>query len=112
MLTLAAIIFTWQSLKQVDNEQALIRNEHSLTREGQVTDRFNAAVRPAHGAYLPRADLRGADLADAELADADLHGADVSRANLFDADLTRANLDGAKLTRVNLDGADLVGAKR
>ncbi|MER5297271.1 hypothetical protein ABT382_35435 [Streptomyces pharetrae] len=47
MGTLAAIIFTWQSLKQVDNERALIRNEHSLTREGQVTDRFNAAVRPA-----------------------------------------------------------------
>jgi uncharacterized protein YjbI with pentapeptide repeats len=38
------IVFTWQSLQQVDNEQALTRNEHALTREGQVTDRYNAAV--------------------------------------------------------------------
>ncbi|MEU5335598.1 pentapeptide repeat-containing protein [Streptomyces asoensis] len=35
--TLAAILLTWVSLQQVDNEQA-------LTREGQVTDRYNAAV--------------------------------------------------------------------
>ncbi|MFB6525050.1 pentapeptide repeat-containing protein [Streptomyces sp. NPDC056399] len=35
--TLAVIVFTWISLKQVDNE-------HTLTREGQVTDRYNAAV--------------------------------------------------------------------
>ncbi|MFF8974902.1 pentapeptide repeat-containing protein [Streptomyces sp. NPDC014995] len=38
------IIFAWLSLQQVDNEQALIRNEHALTREGQVTDRYNNAV--------------------------------------------------------------------
>jgi hypothetical protein len=31
------IVFTWLSLQQVDNE-------HALTREGQVTDRYNAAV--------------------------------------------------------------------
>ncbi|MFJ3930193.1 pentapeptide repeat-containing protein [Streptomyces sp. NPDC090029] len=31
------IVFTWVSLKQVDNE-------HALTREGQVTDRYNNAV--------------------------------------------------------------------
>jgi hypothetical protein len=31
------IVFTWLSLQQVDNEQVLIR-------EGQVTDRYNAAV--------------------------------------------------------------------
>lgn len=42
--TLAVIVFTWLSLQQVDNEQALIRNEHALTREGQVTDRYNNAV--------------------------------------------------------------------
>ncbi|MGC5236899.1 pentapeptide repeat-containing protein [Streptomyces albogriseolus] len=35
--TLAVIVFTWLSLQQVDNE-------HALTREGQVTDRYNAAV--------------------------------------------------------------------
>ncbi|MFJ3164205.1 pentapeptide repeat-containing protein [Streptomyces kanasensis] len=35
--TLAVIIFTWLSIQQVDNE-------HALTREGQVTDRYNAAV--------------------------------------------------------------------
>jgi uncharacterized protein YjbI with pentapeptide repeats/membrane protein implicated in regulation of membrane protease activity len=35
--TLAVILFTWQSIQQVDNE-------HALTREGQVTDRYNAAV--------------------------------------------------------------------
>ncbi|OSZ59851.1 hypothetical protein OQI_13855 [Streptomyces pharetrae CZA14] len=35
--TLAVIVFTWQSIRQVDNE-------HALTREGQVTDRYNAAV--------------------------------------------------------------------
>ncbi|MFP8941232.1 pentapeptide repeat-containing protein [Streptomyces fenghuangensis] len=35
--TLAVIAFTWLSLQQVDNE-------HALTREGQVTDRYNAAV--------------------------------------------------------------------
>jgi uncharacterized protein YjbI with pentapeptide repeats len=38
------IVFTWLSIQQVDNEQALIRNEHALTREGQVTDRYNNAV--------------------------------------------------------------------
>ncbi|GGY34965.1 pentapeptide repeat-containing protein [Streptomyces djakartensis] len=42
--TLAVIVFTWLSLQQVDNEQALTRNEHALTREGQVTDRYNNAV--------------------------------------------------------------------
>ncbi|MEU7686733.1 hypothetical protein [Streptomyces spectabilis] len=42
--SLAVLGFTWLSLQQVDNEQALIRNEHALTREGQVTDRYNAAV--------------------------------------------------------------------
>jgi hypothetical protein len=42
--TLAVIVLTWLSLQQVDNEQALIRNEHALTREGQVTDRYNNAV--------------------------------------------------------------------
>ncbi|MZE76730.1 pentapeptide repeat-containing protein [Streptomyces xinghaiensis] len=35
--TLAVIVFTWLSIQQVDNE-------HALTREGQVTDRYNAAV--------------------------------------------------------------------
>ncbi|GHE24156.1 pentapeptide repeat-containing protein [Streptomyces capillispiralis] len=35
--TLAVIVFTWLSLQQVDDE-------HALTREGQVTDRYNAAV--------------------------------------------------------------------
>ncbi|QIP72086.1 pentapeptide repeat-containing protein [Streptomyces sp. VN1] len=35
--TLAVIVFTWLSIQQVDDEQA-------LTREGQVTDRYNAAV--------------------------------------------------------------------
>lgn len=35
--TLAVILFTWLSIQQVDNE-------HALTREGQVTDRYNAAV--------------------------------------------------------------------
>ncbi|MBB5938221.1 pentapeptide repeat-containing protein [Streptomyces zagrosensis] len=35
--TLAVIVFTWLSLQQVDNE-------HALTREGQVTDRYNNAV--------------------------------------------------------------------
>ncbi|WP_151775795.1 pentapeptide repeat-containing protein [Streptomyces abyssomicinicus] len=35
--TLAAIIFTWLSIQQVDQE-------HAITREGQVTDRYNAAV--------------------------------------------------------------------
>jgi hypothetical protein len=35
--TLAAILLTWISLQQVDNDQA-------LTREGQVTDRYNNAV--------------------------------------------------------------------
>ncbi|WP_406389717.1 pentapeptide repeat-containing protein [Streptomyces sp. NBC_00887] len=37
MGTLAVIVFTWLSLQQVDDE-------HALTREGQVTDRYNAAV--------------------------------------------------------------------
>lgn len=31
------IVFAWLSIQQVDNE-------HALTREGQVTDRYNAAV--------------------------------------------------------------------
>lgn len=31
------LVFTWLSIQQVDNE-------HALTREGQVTDRYNAAV--------------------------------------------------------------------
>ncbi|MFE5191612.1 hypothetical protein [Streptomyces sp. NPDC056628] len=35
--TLAVIVFTWLSIQQVDNDQA-------LTREGQVTDRYSAAV--------------------------------------------------------------------
>ncbi|MFF9428413.1 pentapeptide repeat-containing protein [Streptomyces sp. NPDC014746] len=35
--SLAVIVFTWVSLSQVESEQA-------LTREGQVTDRYNAAV--------------------------------------------------------------------
>ncbi|MFD0008727.1 pentapeptide repeat-containing protein [Streptomyces sp. NPDC127178] len=35
--TLAVLVFTWLSLQQVDTE-------HALTREGQVTDRYNAAV--------------------------------------------------------------------
>jgi hypothetical protein len=35
--TLAVIVFTWLSIQQVDDE-------HALTREGQVTDRYNAAV--------------------------------------------------------------------
>ncbi|BCL33436.1 pentapeptide repeat-containing protein [Streptomyces aurantiacus] len=35
--TLAVIAFTWLSIQQVNNE-------HALTREGQVTDRYNAAV--------------------------------------------------------------------
>ncbi|MFI5548850.1 pentapeptide repeat-containing protein [Streptomyces sp. NPDC051738] len=38
------IVLTWLSLQQVDNEQALTRSEHALTREGQVTDRYNNAV--------------------------------------------------------------------
>ncbi|MEU0195951.1 pentapeptide repeat-containing protein [Streptomyces afghaniensis] len=35
--TLAVLVFTWLSIQQVDDE-------HALTREGQVTDRYNAAV--------------------------------------------------------------------
>ncbi|MFD5848110.1 pentapeptide repeat-containing protein [Streptomyces chartreusis] len=35
--TLAAVAFTWQSIQQVNNEQV-------ITREGQITDRYNAAV--------------------------------------------------------------------
>ncbi|MBA6434506.1 hypothetical protein [Streptomyces sp. GMR22] len=35
--TLVVIVFSWQSIKQVDEE-------HALTREEQVTDRYNAAV--------------------------------------------------------------------
>lgn len=37
LATLVVLIFTWKSIKQVDDE-------HALTREGQVTDRYNAAV--------------------------------------------------------------------
>ncbi|CAM5525848.1 Pentapeptide repeat-containing protein OS=Streptomyces chartreusis OX=1969 GN=CP983_39675 PE=4 SV=1 [Streptomyces chartreusis] len=35
--TLAAVAFTWQSIQQVNTEQ-------TITREGQITDRYNAAV--------------------------------------------------------------------
>ncbi|MCX4618030.1 pentapeptide repeat-containing protein [Streptomyces albogriseolus] len=35
--TLIVLFFTWLSIQQVDDE-------HALTREGQVTDRYNAAV--------------------------------------------------------------------
>ncbi|MGW4072209.1 pentapeptide repeat-containing protein [Streptomyces asiaticus] len=35
--TLVVIVFSWQSIEQVDEE-------HALTREEQVTDRYNAAV--------------------------------------------------------------------
>ncbi|WP_051765198.1 pentapeptide repeat-containing protein [Streptomyces sp. NRRL F-5135] len=35
--TLVVIVFTWLSIQQVNSE-------HALTREGQVTDRYNAAV--------------------------------------------------------------------
>ncbi|MFJ4917608.1 pentapeptide repeat-containing protein [Streptomyces sp. NPDC088726] len=35
--TLVVLVFTWLSLQQVEDE-------HALTREGQVTDRYNAAV--------------------------------------------------------------------
>ncbi|MFD5899821.1 pentapeptide repeat-containing protein [Streptomyces sp. NPDC060366] len=35
--TLVVIVFSWQSIKQVEDE-------HALTRKGQVTDRYNTAV--------------------------------------------------------------------
>jgi uncharacterized protein YjbI with pentapeptide repeats len=37
MGTVVVLLFTWQSIRQVDDE-------HALTREGLVTDRYNAAV--------------------------------------------------------------------